>query len=125
VNRTTAKDFKLFKETAQYWIKRFGLTGWEIYIEHADDPEQENIAWCKVYTGASGLSNRTTTIGLEKVWAENDVTPLEIRKAAFHEVCELMFSRLEILAVERFVLRREIREEVHNLIRIMEHVLFK
>jgi hypothetical protein len=125
VNRTTAKDFKLFKETAQYWIKRFGLTGWEVYFEHSNDPEFPGLAWCKVSLSADGLANRTVVLGLEKKWDTNETTVSEIKRSAFHEVCELLFSRFEALAVDRFVQRREIREEVHNLIRIMEHVLFK
>jgi len=65
-------------------------------------------------------------MGLSKDWT--DALPLnnkEIRRCAFHEVCELLLGNLRDIAGSRFILEREIDEQVHIIIRTLENVIFE
>jgi hypothetical protein len=92
--------------------------GWEVNFEHK----------LYLYNAQSvcitNQQGRTCTIALATEWIALKPTDLEIRKAAFHEVCELLLSRLNTFAKYRFVRESQIDEESHNLIRILERVVW-
>ncbi len=115
---TTKKDFERFKRECRGWINVFGLKGWEFTFLHDRCVDEEDTAMCQY-----SWQNRYVFLMLNKVWL-NPVSALEIRRAAFHEVCELLFVRLGELAEERFIEKRELKEEVHNLVRTFENAFF-
>ena len=116
----TVKYFILFKQEALYWINIFGLKGWDIIFTNKYDTENRaTIGW--------KVTGRIAKINLSRNWEEGTtaVTPENIKKAAFHEVCELFFSRLQMMAEGRLCNNKDcIEEEVHSIIRTLENTVF-
>ncbi len=119
VYKTGKRHFKVFCDEARKFIDIFGLAGWEVYFEHKKYLSTE-LAVC-----ITDQQGRTCTISLSPEWVELKPTDLEIRKAAFHEVCELLLSRLNTFAKDRFVRESQIDEESHSIIRTLERVLWE
>jgi hypothetical protein len=119
VYKTTKRHFKLFCDEIRKFIDIFGLVGWEVYFEHKQYLSTE-LAVC-----ITDQQGRTCTISLAPKWVALKPTDLEVRKAAFHEVCELLLSRLNRFAKDRFIHESQIDEESHNIIRILERVLWE
>lgn len=115
---TTPEHFDIFKAEARKWLDRFGLKGWSVCFRHLPGESLGRISWDR--------EGRVATIVLCKEWGEVDEpTPAALGKVAFHEVCELLLGRLFDMAAERNALLAEAREEKHNLIRILENVLWE
>lgn len=119
VYKTTKRHFKLFCDEVDKFVGLFGLVGWEVYFDHKT---YVSSAQSVCITDQQG---RTCTIALATEWVALKPTDLEVRKAAFHEVCELLLSRMNTFAKGRFVREDQIDEETHNLIRILERVLWE
>ena len=117
MKKTTDEDFKIFKEEARKWIEVFGLYGWHVFFYHVVLDEFEDCATCSI-----DLMDRICTIRLNKDWEE--ATVKEIRRVAFHEVCELLFARIEEISNGRGYNSIDAREEVHNLINTLEKVIY-
>jgi prephenate dehydrogenase len=115
--KTTKKDFKVFCDSVYYWINEFGLKGWHLYFEHV---YLENSLAQVTYN----IITRIATFKLSTIW-DIPVSNRDINLRAFHEVLELLLSRLNILAKLRFINEGEIDEELHNIIRIFENIFFK
>ena len=118
--KTTKKDFKLFCNEVDKFIFIFGLRGWEIACKH-ESLEDGWAAKCHYW-----LTDRCADITLATEWDDEkfERCDTEIRKAAFHECCELLLARIQIIAENRFVQPREIEEEIHHIIKVLENVLF-
>ena len=119
VYKTTKRHFKVFCDEARKFMDMFGLAGWEVYFEHKKYLSNA-VAVC-----VSNQQGRTCTMSLSTEWVELKPTDAEVRKAAFHEVCELLLSRLTGFAKDRFVRESQIDEESHNIIRTLERVLWQ
>jgi hypothetical protein len=125
VLKTTKQDFLAFKTECEKWIGIFGLLGWKFYFQHKDDKELDGntIAYCVFPQDAE---DRYLTIGLSvNIDTPVPVTRYDILRSAFHEVMEGLLYKIQDLAKDRYVKPAEIREEIHNLIRILEEVIFE
>ena len=116
--KTTKKDFELFRGECEKWIEFFGLKGWDITIEHAED--KGNRATCTY-----NVTNRSIVLNLALEWKTDPITPERIKQDAFHEVSEILLCNLRNLAEYRFTTQYEIDEAVHAVIRTLENVVFK
>ncbi len=116
--KTTAKDFKIFKEECQKWLDEFGLKGWESDFKH-DKKADEWLA--QLSTNTLG---RTCTFTLAGAWGPIENNQYEVKKCGFHEVMELFIQRIRYLALSREVRQDEIIEECHHIIRTLENVIF-
>lgn len=117
-NLTTKGAFELFKKCVMYWIKHFGLYGWDIRLLHQED--EDSLAYTKF-----NVLNRSASIVLSKNWGDRIVTDIEIDKSAFHEVCELLMMRVRFAEEARFVSTEKMGEEIHTIIRTMEHLIWE
>ena len=118
--KTTARQFKVYREACQKWIDIFGLKTWRVVFRHIALPI-EVAAQCTWYTdsGACYLDfNRETN-------AECDFSDKEIKRYAFHEVMHLVFGRVNTLAECRYTSQDEIDQEFHALIRLFENVILE
>lgn len=122
--KTTKRHFDIFKKECKKWIKEFGLFGWRFYYRHGDEGDaQDCIAYCCYPTK---VEDRVFTLGLTLTLDDyTETTELDIRRSAFHEVMEAMLYRYYYLATARYATGEDIREEHHNIIRILESVVFK
>lgn len=115
----TESDFKLFKLECQKWLSFFGITEWEIsyLFESLDGTRAESrVNWRSrqcvfVLTTHSPKADR-----------------FDVQKSAFHEVCELLLTELELLAFDDEIpqeARRDMAESArHAVIRRLENSVF-
>ena len=116
--RTTARHFEIFKREAELWIGRLELHGWRIEISHKKDLP-DTLASMR-----SDIPGRVATINLSTDWSGDDISALLLRMTAFHEVFELLLSRMSYLAECRFLSDEEVPEERHDIIRKFENLFY-
>jgi len=112
-----AADFELFKNKCQSWIEFFGLHGWRVFYNFEEIKDCFGDCTCF-------LSGRVCTIRLNSKIHKDDFAELDLRRTAFHEVLEILFSRIRSINNARYVSDDEMEEEIHNIIRILENKLF-
>ena len=113
--KLSQKDFLEFQKEFHRWMKIYGCTSWEARFEFKD--MEENDAGCTIQ-----LSPRSAIVFLNKETERDE--PGDIHRLAFHEATELMLGRIRVLAMERFLDERMLDEAFHEVIRILERVLF-
>lgn len=123
-NLTTKADFELFKKEADKWVDFFQLRSWRVSYVH-EEPSKKvegSAGWCSTV-----LTDRVCNIGLAVDWEDSEITKERIRELAFHEVCELLLSRLRSEARVDVCTTQEndISEQTHAIIRRLEHAVFK
>lgn len=105
----------IFKNEVVYWQNRFGLLNWEINIQFQAPTDeyvgQDVMAWTMWSPESSAAM-----IGLVPRWLTIQPTEGEVRKAAFHEVCELLFNELR----DNLLPNVSADKMVHQLIRRLE-----
>jgi hypothetical protein len=114
---TLKQKIDYFIKEATRFIELHGLHNYCVYFEE----ETENLD-CRANCEMPD-SNRQLTIGYSTSWLkkENDLT--EISKVAYHEVLELLFSKLREMASNRLIIV-QVDDEIHKLIRLMENLYF-
>ena len=118
IYKTTEKHFEILKKEAKKWIKIFGLIGWDIRFIHRDLNDINVYANCN-----AKLDAHVAIITLNTQWSEK-ITNYNIKRTAFHEVCEVLFERIDYIARARYINDGEIEDERHNLITILENIIF-
>lgn len=113
--------FEIFKDEARKWINLFGLKDWEI-IFRFEETEDFDRAICGI-NWAGKICNLTLAR-----WHSEERTEDEIRKYAFHEVCELLLTEMERIALDEeipYTERKGLTEAArHGVIRRLENSLF-
>ena len=126
VNKEDKKMFDLFKEHVNKYVKFFGLSEWEVSFV-LDMGEGENVALAKYDWEAKNVTFELSINTLRdqcKRHVEDDILE-EIKRNAFHEVCELLLSRLwEFADKEYSVPDEDIRGEAHAVIRRLENTVY-
>ena len=115
--KTTKKDFKEFKAECEKWVGYFGIKDWEITYRSDNDGDCRGSC-------ASDYASRIAIIALGREFSDIPER-LEIKKVAFHEVCELLLSPLRLQGEDRFVTKNEMESSRHRIIRVLENTLFK
>lgn len=113
---TTKEDFELYKKECDKWIAYWGLLDWEVtYVNEANENARGSTWW--------NISGRIATIGMADTWPEKP-SKHEIKKVAFHEVCELMLSPLTQLAQNEYSYAK-VEDRTHPIIRRLENKIFE
>ena len=118
--KTTKEQFKAFKAECEKWIKCFGLLGWRFYYQHADIEGNQLAYCCFPDEPEDRVFTLGFTVNLGATYCDTD-----LKRSAFHEVMEALLYRIRYLAHVRYIQPEEINEEIHNLIRILENVVYK
>jgi len=116
---TTKRHFELFKKECKKWQKAFGIFYWEFYFDHRDDLGDSESAVLYAVDGkqATFILSKTITF---------PVTDALVKRAAFHEVMELLLGPLSHLSESRFdVTQERLDQERHAVIRVWENFIFK
>ena len=120
---TTRSDFDIFKKECRLWVARLGLKGWRIGFEHSDDYEEWSngsmamVSW--------NVTSKSAIIWLNKNWGEIPFDEKDVRRAAFHEVLELLFSEMTFIAGDRYATDGQFINEKHSVIRTFENTYFR
>jgi len=123
---TLQQKIQFFTNEVQYYIEYFGLIDWKLFVNEINEVEKEKESLCATcYVGE--IENRNVVISYNKEWIEEENCLQTISRVAFHEVMELMLSRLNGFASTRdfYVSEAMIIEEIHKIIRTMENKVFK
>lgn len=124
---TLQQKIQFFTNEVQYYIEYFGLVDWKLFVNEIDKEEvikeKELCATC--YVG--DIENRTVAISYNKDWIDEENCLKTISQVAFHEVMELMLSKLNAFSNSRefFIPESIITEEIHKIIRTLENKVFK
>lgn len=119
--KTTKKQFKLFQQKCKEWINILGLKDWEIHIEHASLPFETAESYC-----AFDVDGHNATIVLNVEFKNSTtISDRDINRCAFHEMCHLLFAKFSILACNRFIMKNQLDEEEHAIIRVLENMVFE
>lgn len=111
--KTTEKHFELFKHEAKKWVNAFGLREYELHFKHEEI--DESLAQCGVNEQA-----RLSMIYLNKDWSgEVPLNNTEVKKAACHEVLELLLCRLRAYADIKNGTPELVDGEVHRIIQVL------
>ncbi|HDY86925.1 MAG TPA: hypothetical protein ENH82_02280 [bacterium] len=120
--KTTPKQYEIFQVEVKKWIEIFGLKDWQIHFQHKSTISSR----AQVRFDSIGC---IATFTLATSWNELDKTFLNdtaIKKAGFHEVCELLLGRLRKMTGQRYgLLEGDIDEEIHRIIRILENTIWE
>ena len=121
MQQLTENDFALFKAEAQKWIDLFGLKDWDVTFDFSH--LENSSAECFVNWHAKCA---LITLGQ---FPRGEVTQDDVRRSAFHEVCELLLSDMEFTALNEEIphSERKLMTEVarHAVIRRLENSVFK
>ena len=115
--KTTTRHYEIFQKEAVKWIKRFGLFDWSIKFFH--EAWDENCRARIRYNRAT----RVASINLETSW-NTPIVIHELKKAAFHEVMELLIAELCLIASSRSYDEGDLEQESHTVIRRLEYGVF-
>lgn len=87
----TEDDFTVFKEAVAYWMEFFGLADWRCAFQLC---QLEPGIGAQVEFNRPG---RLATFSLAQTWGADaqSVTDKNIRREAFHEVCEVLLDDME------------------------------
>lgn len=120
--KTTKKQFEIFKEECEKWVDYFGLKNWQIYYRHV---KVEDCRANCAFNCVGGIATLTLNTDWNEM-SDDFVNDDAVRKSAFHEVCELLFGRINDMVGQRWgLIEADAEEEIHRLIRILENVIFK
>ena len=112
--KTNKKHFKLFTEEIKRLLKLYGLQSWEVLYCH------EFVDMRTIATTSPELASHIVVFTLNTKFVSPDLTDIELRATALHEVLELLFTKLESLCCS--CKKDESREEVHTIIQTLINV---
>lgn len=118
------RNIKMFKKYVRYYIDIFNLHNWEVVISEGEsDTSSASCLWWSIDDYPNGCG-QIASIYYDKNWIKNKkLKRSEISRTAFHEVIELLLSKLRDYSenTEKVISSYEIDNEIHNIIRIMEN----
>lgn len=114
---TTKEHFKIFKNQCKKWVAIFSLKRWKIYYEH----KKLKDSFGKINYDLNAM-NATMTLSTD--WDGFEINKKTLSHTAYHEVIHLLIGRLDVCAMSRFTTVTEITEAIHEIIRILENVMF-
>lgn len=121
MRQLTESDFAIFKAEVEKWIALFGLKDWAVTFDFS--PLENSRAECCVNWHAKAA---LITLGQ---FPRGEVTQDDVRRSAFHEVCELLLTDMEFTALDEAIPydERKVLTEVarHGVIRRLENSVFK
>jgi hypothetical protein len=113
--KITPKHFSTFKQEVLFWVDYFGLKDWDISLQNKDI--EENRANC-----CCNITAHRCVISLNVEYDE-ELNDFQLRKSAFHEVCELLLWRLGNLGIEGYP-HKYVDDETHKIIITLENTVF-
>lgn len=128
---STEDFFPVFKEECGKWLDFFNLKNWKVRttLEKVVTPQEDGSSFVDqnlLESKAICSSNRVGKVAdivLNQYW-NYEPDEYEVRKCAFHEVCELFLARAGSIAFDPKASDLDWEEEVHSIIRTLENSVF-
>lgn len=115
--KMTEADFKEFEKEVYKWQKFFGLLNWEIQVDRICS-DKYLAAQCSPDGEA-----RYAVISLAEEWHKKPLE-FEVRRSAFHEVCELLLWRLHEMSTGLYA-KPVVASRIHEVIMTLENTVFE
>jgi hypothetical protein len=113
------EEFEFFKKEVGWWVEYFGLYEWDWRVFHSKEEDDEGLAWVKAEE-ISGIA----AVYLAKGWGVDPITPKNLSRSAFHEVCEVLLAELDWLS-RKCVRDGKVDAATHRVIRRLENRIFE
>lgn len=115
------KDFELFRKSVYKWVRRLGLTSYEVNVcLKESSPEDPAMAETVV-----NLEQWTAWIELcQEFETAREWNSAEIDATALHEVLEMKYARIRSFASQA-ISEKLVDEEIHRLIQLDTNILMK
>jgi hypothetical protein len=113
----TDKHFEIFVTEFKYWLCKYSLNNWEYVFNFSPDGDHDG-ARAHIYRDHP---SRICLVFLNTVWEGTEPTEQNLRHVAFHEAAEMLLSKLNDLVNSRSVVKDELEEAVHVVIRTLEN----
>jgi hypothetical protein len=131
--KISTRQWERFRKHIIYWQVLLGLQDWGVTCvlatpaqckdtkaeDEADDENSITTAWV-----SDDSEHHLATIYLRNDVLEHGVTPADIDKVAFHEMCHLLLTPIENLALLGSP-DNAVRREIHRLIRVLENTFYE
>ena len=111
IYKATPAHFAFYKQEVRYWLDRFGMKDWEISFEMIIDSQNNALLTHDALSRTAEFGFGDNQRVAEGLSLENDIS-----NSAFHEVAELLTSRLYMLARKRTWDLEEWQSEVHVIV---------
>lgn len=122
-DQTTPEEFEWFKMECTYWVKKFGITQWQIFFQHAESKADKDFAAWAI----TNYTNRSVVLGLGLDYHDSGEREFNISRDAFHEVCELLLNDVVVIAkmdISQMQLD-ELTKSTHEVIRVLENTVWE
>jgi hypothetical protein len=124
--KTRETNINLFKKYVNKYINFFGMFDWEINFAICHEKNADaSCAYYRLDEAGEGCG-QTVTFRYSLDWIDSNVEEDEIERTAFHEVLELLLSKLRDFSSYKdvHISDREVDNEIHRVIRIFENKVF-
>jgi hypothetical protein len=110
------QHFEIYKKESEFWIRYFGLLDFDVQYK-ISEKNGNNLA-----TTTVSHSDKMVIVEVTKLWDE--LTEKKIRETAFHEVVEILISRLRSMACGTFS-DEAVNETCHSIIIRLQNSILK
>lgn len=112
---------KIFRDYVFKYLKKLGIQNFEIYC--TTDTENTD---CRAYVNTGEEKDRIVNFYLcnPMLTCSDSIFKDEVKRAAFHEVCEVLCQDAFGYKMDLFYAARESQIASHKIIRMMENVFF-
>lgn len=110
------KHFELYKRESEFWVRYFGLLDFDIQYK-ISEKNGSTLAATTVYH-----ADKIATVEVTKLWDE--LNDQKIKEVAFHEVCEILLSRLRSMACGTFS-EEAVNETCHSIIARLQNSIWR
>jgi hypothetical protein len=107
---------KLFKKEFEKWVQYFGLLDFDIQIKISDKNDNTLAVTTVLH------QDKIALISITNMWDE--LNDYKIKETAFHEVMEVLLSRLRNMACGTFS-DEAVNETTHSIIARLQNSIFK
>jgi len=118
--KITEARFEIFKKEFRFWQDFFNLKDWSVNLVKGKLKNRDNLA--EVRWEDDVLNARMVGIILCDY---NSADDNELREAAFHEACELIFVPLRVMAAKAGAHEGEVDKEVHRITMVLLNSIFR
>lgn len=83
--KTTKKDFQDYQKWVRFYVKKFGLTDYQLFFEHGALHNANAMV-------ATNITGRNASFSLSTFIHDNDMIGRNMKFFARHEVCHLLIA---------------------------------
>jgi hypothetical protein len=112
--KITPKHFSTFTQEVLFWVGYFGIKDWDVCIYNRKIDFRASCL-CDIQAHRCNI--------ILNVEYDDCLDDYQLKKSAFHEVCELLLWRLGNLGIEGYN-PKTVDDETHKIIITLENTVF-